>query len=87
MAKSIMKLLAIPAILAGIAQGRPTEIKGRDTCPFTTVVPDNASYQEGTNFVLTWNPDNLPPGTIDLQVQSSLAVPIIVGYGINIHGQ
>lgn len=87
MARSLMKLLAILALLAGIAQSRPTEIKSRDTCPFTTIVPDNTSYQVGSNFVLTWNPDNLPPGIIDLQVQSSLVVPIITGYGINIYGQ
>ncbi|RWA08971.1 hypothetical protein EKO27_g6119 [Xylaria grammica] len=87
MAKSLMKLLAIPALLAGIAQSRPTEIEGRDDCPFTVAIPDNTYYQEGSNFVLTWNPDKLPPGTLDLQVQSSLIVPIITGYGTNIYGQ
>ncbi|KAI1748274.1 hypothetical protein F4782DRAFT_534617 [Xylaria castorea] len=80
-------MLVIPALLARIAQSHPTEIKSRDTCPFTTVVPDNTYYQEGSSFVLTWNPDKLPPGTIDLQVQSSLAVPIITGYGTNIYGE
>ncbi|KAI0550390.1 hypothetical protein F4679DRAFT_583635 [Xylaria curta] len=88
MARSLMEVLTIAALLAGIAQSRPTEIESReDTCPFTTVVPDNADYQVGSNFVLAWNPDKLPPGTIDLQVQSSLAVPIITGYGTNIYGE
>ncbi|KAI1346522.1 hypothetical protein F5Y01DRAFT_19441 [Xylaria sp. FL0043] len=88
MAKSLIKLLAIPAVLAGIAQSRPTEIQARqDTCPFTTVVPDNAYYQVGDNFVLEWNPDKLPPGTLTLQVYSSLVKPIITGYGTNIFGQ
>ncbi|KAH8159791.1 hypothetical protein CIB48_g8455 [Xylaria polymorpha] len=79
MAISLVKLLAIPALLARVSQSAPTGVPIGDTCPFTTVVPDNAYYQEGSDFVLAWNPDNLPPGTINLVAQSSLAVPILTG--------
>jgi hypothetical protein len=91
MAKSLMKLLAIPALLAGMAQSRPTQVEARqdnsDTCPFTAVIPDNAYYQVGSDLVLTWNPGKLPPGTLQLDVQSNLISPIITGYGINMYGQ
>ncbi|KAI0427965.1 hypothetical protein F5Y09DRAFT_314583 [Xylaria sp. FL1042] len=88
MAKSLMKLLAIPALLAGIAHGLPTKrTEPSPYCIFTTSVPTNATYQVGDEFVLTWDPTGLPAGTLDLQVESALVTPIIIGYGINIFGQ
>lgn len=67
MAKSLMKLLAIPALLAGAAQA----------LQFTNDIPVDAFYQEGTEFVLEWVPEDRAD-TFKLSIGSFLAEPILV---------
>ncbi|KAK5636611.1 hypothetical protein RRF57_012323 [Xylaria bambusicola] len=68
MAKSLMKLLAVPALLAGIAQSLPAAIKRQDPCPFTVDIPLDTYYKVGDYLEITWDPDGLVEGKIQLQV-------------------
>ncbi|KAH8157408.1 hypothetical protein CIB48_g10835 [Xylaria polymorpha] len=67
MTKSLIKLLALPALLAGAAQA----------LHFTNDIPVDAYYQVGTDFVLTWSPETRTD-TFNLTVDSFLANPILV---------
>ncbi|KAI1108099.1 hypothetical protein F5Y14DRAFT_437412 [Nemania sp. NC0429] len=68
MTRSLMKLLAIPAaLLAGAAQA----------IQFTNDIPVDAFYQEGTDFVLKWVPENRAD-TFKLSIGSFLAEPVLV---------
>lgn len=89
MAKFLLNLLAVPALLAGVAQGLPAEIQPRvtDSCPFTNLPAENTVFQVGDNYVVNWSPDGLPAGTLNLVVQSALVTPILTGYGYNWYGQ
>ncbi|KAI0485431.1 hypothetical protein F4859DRAFT_470960 [Xylaria cf. heliscus] len=69
MAKSLIKLLALPALLAGVAQA----------VQFTNDIPVDALYKEGTNFVLTWAPETRTD-TFNLTINSFLADPILVSH-------
>ncbi|KAF2969160.1 hypothetical protein GQX73_g4400 [Xylaria multiplex] len=68
MTKSLMKLLAIPALLAGAVQG----------LHFTNDIPVNSYYEVGTEFVLEWVPEARTDG-FRLQLSSFLSEPIYVG--------
>ncbi|KAI0451783.1 hypothetical protein F5B21DRAFT_485580 [Xylaria acuta] len=67
MTKSLIKLLALPALLAGAAQA----------LHFTNDIPVDAFYDVGTDFVLTWAPETRTD-TFNLTVDSFLAEPILV---------
>ncbi|KAI3323285.1 hypothetical protein HD806DRAFT_544616 [Xylariaceae sp. AK1471] len=67
MTKSLIKLLAIPALLAGVAQA----------FQFTNDIPVDAFYEEGTEFVLEWAPETRTD-TFNLTIGSFLAEPILV---------
>ncbi|KAI0904328.1 hypothetical protein F4823DRAFT_216563 [Ustulina deusta] len=66
MAKSLMKLLAISALLTGAVQ----------SIDFLNDIPVGAYYQEGAEFVLEWTPE-VKTDTFKLQVASSLVNPIL----------
>ncbi|KAI0541437.1 hypothetical protein GGR58DRAFT_498237 [Xylaria digitata] len=67
MTKSWMKLLAIPALLAGVVQG----------FGFTNNIPVNAYYQPGTELMLTWTPE-ARTDTFELHVFSFLVHGIYI---------
>ncbi|KAI1734649.1 hypothetical protein F4680DRAFT_437437 [Xylaria scruposa] len=67
MAKFLMKLLAVPALLGGVAKG----------IQFLNDIPVNAYYEPGTEFVLEWTPEDRTD-TFNLTLDSFLANPIIV---------
>ncbi|GAW18653.1 hypothetical protein ANO14919_081340 [Xylariales sp. No.14919] len=82
-----MKFLAAPVLFTGIAQGLPAAVKRQDPCPFTVDIPADTYYKVGDDLNVTWNPDALPEGTIQLQVYSQLITPIITGYVYNWYGK
>ncbi|RYC58488.1 hypothetical protein CHU98_g7711 [Xylaria longipes] len=67
MAKSLMKLLAVPALLAGVANG----------LQWLNDIPLDAYYEPGTEFVLEWTPEDRTD-TFRLMVDTFLTTPIIV---------
>jgi hypothetical protein len=67
MTKSLIKLLAIPALLAGVAQA----------FQFMNDIPVDAFYEEGTGFVFEWAPETRTD-TFNLTIDSFLAEPILV---------
>ncbi|KAI0445080.1 hypothetical protein F4803DRAFT_509348 [Xylaria telfairii] len=70
MAKSLMRLVAIPAFLAGVAKG----------INFLNDIPVNAYYEQGTNFVLEWEPEDRED-TFKLTLDTFLSNPILVNPG------
>lgn len=67
MAKSLMKLLALPALLAGVAKG----------LNFLNDIPVNAYYKQGADFILEWEPEDRM-GTFELTLDTFLTNPILV---------
>ncbi|KAI0514977.1 hypothetical protein F5B22DRAFT_211247 [Xylaria bambusicola] len=67
MAKSIMKFLALPALLAGAAQA----------LTFTNNIPVDSYYKVGSEFTLEWLPETRTD-SFRLEVSSFLAEPILV---------
>ncbi|KAI0205745.1 hypothetical protein F4808DRAFT_455980 [Astrocystis sublimbata] len=67
MVKSLISLLAVPSLLAGVSQA----------LHFTNDIPVDAYYEEGTDFVLTWDKETRED-TFKLSVSSFLANPILV---------
>lgn len=67
MTRSLLKLLAVPALLAGAAQA----------IHFTNDIPVDAYYEVGTEFVLEWDKETRED-TFTLSVGSFLAEPILV---------
>lgn len=65
-----MKLLAIPALLAGVAQA----------IQFLNDIPVGAYYDPGTEFVLEWKPEDRTD-TFQLTITSFLTDPILVNPG------
>lgn len=63
-----MKLLAIPALLAGAAQA----------FQFLNDIPVDAYFIEGSDYVIEWEPENRDD-TFSLQLYTSLVDPIYVG--------
>jgi hypothetical protein len=70
MTKSLTKLLAIPALLAGVVQG----------LQFLNDIPVDGYYEEGTEFVLEWIPETRTD-TFELTLDTFLSTPVYVGPG------
>ncbi|KAI0113614.1 hypothetical protein GGR51DRAFT_19169 [Nemania sp. FL0031] len=67
MTRYLMKLLAIPALLAGVAQ----------SINFTNNIPVNSFFEVGSEFVLTWSPETRTD-TFRLELFSFSDTPILV---------
>ncbi|KAK5630618.1 hypothetical protein RRF57_006333 [Xylaria bambusicola] len=67
----MLKVLAIQALLAGAAQA---------LFGFTNDIPVDAYYDEGSDFVITWDPQDRND-TFRLELYTSLTNPIYVGPG------
>ncbi|KAI1743073.1 hypothetical protein F4680DRAFT_391843 [Xylaria scruposa] len=81
MVKSLIQLLAIPALLAGLVQSHPMDVK-RDQypdCPLRVEIPDNTFYNIGDNWEIKWDPTGIPDGPLNLIIQSSLVTPFYTG--------
>lgn len=81
MVKSLIQLLAIPALLAGLVQSHPMDVK-RDQypdCPLRVEIPENTFYNIGDNWEIKWDPTGIPDGPLNLIIQSQLVTPFYTG--------
>ncbi|KAJ3577212.1 hypothetical protein NPX13_g3353 [Xylaria arbuscula] len=85
MTKSLIQLLAIPALLAGLVQSHPTDVK-RDQyppCPLRIDIADGDYLNIGDNFEIKWDPTGLPEAPVNLIIQSQLVTPWVSGHYYN----
>ncbi|KAI0858138.1 hypothetical protein F4860DRAFT_487304 [Xylaria cubensis] len=83
MVKSLIKLLAIPALLTGLVQSHPMDVKQKrdqyPDCPLRVEIPENTFYNIGDNWEIKWDPTGIPDGPLNLIIQSQLVTPFYTG--------